>query len=345
MSLALRVFDRPPPEVRRELPEFLDWLGGPALFHLPGRDRTRARLLAGGLHGNEPSGFRALHALLRDPPPLATDTLLFLGNVRAACLAPRFTHRAVPGEEDMNRVWLGEAATPLRRVAREVLARLAEWRLEAAVDLHNNSGRNPCYALIPAGLEPRRAGLARAWTHNLLVCEGIELGTLIEGLAGRCPAIVVECGQCGCPRADEAAGAGARRWLAADSPFEPDAACETPPCLHRALARVVVPAGVTLAFGDDGTSGEDGAADLVVDPALDRLNFTRLEPGTVLARCATERGRLAAADLAGADVTGAFLVHEQGEVRVRRACVPMMITSVASIAASDCLCYLTEPLG
>lgn len=334
-ALALRLFDRPPAEAGRELPEFLDWLGGPALVHLRGRDRSRARLLSGGLHGNEPSGFRALHALLRDPPPLATDAFLFLGNVPAARLAPRFTHRQVPGEEDMNRVWCGDASTPLRRVAHEVLARLAGAPLEAAIDLHNNSGRNPCYAVVPAGLDARRSGMARAWTHRQLLCEGIALGTLVEGLS--CPAVVIECGQCGCPHADDLARAGAERWLGAESPFEPAPAGDSAACLHRALGRVLVPPGVRLAFGPS------DAADLVVDPTLDRLNFTRVPAGTAIARCATPRGRMLATDLAGADATAAFLLHEGGEVRLARACVPMMITTVASIASSDCLCYLTEP--
>lgn len=338
-ELALRWFDGPPAEARRELPEFLDWLGGPALVHLRGRDRGRARLLSGGLHGNEPSGFRALHALLRDPPSLATDTLLLLGNVPAARLEPRFTHRTVPGEEDMNRVWCGEAVTPLRRVAREVLRRLEDWPLEAAVDLHNNSGRNPCYAVVPAGLEPLRAGLARAWTSRLFLCEGLSLGTLIEGLSGRCPAIVIECGQCGCPLADANGEAGARRWLEAESPWEPEPVDAGPLVLHRALGRVEVPPGVELAFG------EDPRADLWLDPELDRHNFTLVPAGTPLARAVTPRGRLLARDLAGQDCTGSLLLHDGEHVRLARACVPTMITNRACIAKSDCLCYLAEPAG
>lgn len=339
-ELTLRWFDRPPAEARLDLPEFLDWLGGSALFHLPGADRSRARLLSGGLHGNEPSGFSALHALLRDPPPLATDVLFFVGNTRAACLAPRFTHRAVPGEEDMNRVWLGEPFTPLRRLARQVLDALAPWPLEAAVDLHNNSGQNPCYALLPAGVEPRRVGLARAWTPRVIVCEGLSLGTLSEGVAPRCPSVVIECGKCGCPNADSNALAGARRWLGSRVAWDPEPCGNAPQQTHRALCRVEVPREQEVAVGE-ARNGED----LVIDPALDGLNFQPLVAGTSLARRVTVRGRLVARDLAGRDVTEAFLYQEGDAVRLARDCVPIMITTRASIVKSDCLCYLTVPAG
>lgn len=339
-ELSLRWFDRPPAEVSLDLPEFLDWLGGSALFHLPGADRSRARLLSGGLHGNEPSGFHALHALLRDPPPLATDVLLFLGNARAACLQPRFTHRFVPGEEDMNRVWVGEPFTALRRLAHQVLRALEPFPLEAAVDLHNNSGQNPCYALLPAGAEPRRVGLARAWTARVIVCEGLALGTLSEGMAPRCPAVVVECGKCGCPLADGAALAGARRWLGSKVAWEPEPAGAGPPETHRALCRVEVPREQEVAVGE-ALAGED----LVIDPLLDRHNFQPLAAGTALARRATPRGRLVARDLAGRDVSEAFLYQEGDAVRLAREVVPIMITTRASIVKSDCLCYLTLPVS
>ena len=107
----LRIFRGAPRQAQLKLRDFLRWVGGPAIFHLQGRDSRRCRVLCGGLHGNEPSGFFAIHSLLREPPELPVDTLLVLGNVSAALEEPGFYHRMSPGDEDMNRVWSGGVQT------------------------------------------------------------------------------------------------------------------------------------------------------------------------------------------------------------------------------------------
>jgi hypothetical protein len=69
--------------------ELLDALAGPTWVRRAGRDRTRTRAVSSLLHGNEPSGFRAVHALLRRPQPPAVDIVCFIGGVEAARAAPR----------------------------------------------------------------------------------------------------------------------------------------------------------------------------------------------------------------------------------------------------------------
>ena len=66
---------------RLELLHWLESLGGATAWLVPGRDRSRTRVVTTLLHGNEPSGFVALHDWLRSGPQPAVDSLLIVGNV------------------------------------------------------------------------------------------------------------------------------------------------------------------------------------------------------------------------------------------------------------------------
>lgn len=333
-----RVFDGPPQEAERDLVEFLEWLGRPALFRLQGRDSSRARLVSGGLHGNEPSGFYAIHALLRDPPAdLPTDALLMIGNVEAALRDPVFSNRAVPGGPDMNRVW-GEfhRDTPLAATARGLLEEIGRYDLEAFADLHNNTGYNPVYGVVTRP-EVRDLGVARAWTSTFILYGGLHLGSLMEQVCGRAPGAVIECGQAGQPKSDAIALEGARRFLLAEDAaaggvdFSPD------DVIYRSVARITVPQDVELAF----TSRESARADLILSEGIDRYNFVELEAGHTLALCSA-KGRLVVEDNRGEDVTDAFLERADGQIRTRRPIVPVMMTNNAKVAKADCLFYVAE---
>ena len=147
--------------------------GKPALLRLPGADHQRPlRLVACLLHGNEDSGFRAVCDLLRAQPALPYDLWVFIGNVRAASQEGWFAHRFLDDQEDFNRVWgLEPQTTRMRRCAAAVLEEVLAEPLEAAIDLHNNTGQNPRYAIMPettletlrAGRHGRRAGAGLGW--------------------------------------------------------------------------------------------------------------------------------------------------------------------------------------
>ncbi|RMG12249.1 MAG: hypothetical protein D6731_14215 [Planctomycetota bacterium] len=335
--MPLRVFREAPPEAAElDLEAFLAWLGEPALFHLTGASQDRCRVLCGGLHGNEPSGFHAIHRLLADPPPLPCDALLFLGNVPAALHDIPFTHRFLPGQEDMNRVWRSPGGSVLRALAREVLDALEALPCEAFVDLHNNSGHNPIYGVL-LDRDPRCVALGRHWTRRFVVYGGQDLGTFLEQTRGRAPGVVIECGQAGDPDADARALAGARAYLSAEDPFSVAEPAE-PVQAYLSVARIHVPAEVDLAFAEERT-----VADLTVSPRIDRYNFCRMEPGTRLA-WRNERGRLVVLGNDGREVTDDYLEARDGGIYLRRAITPVMMTTDALAARADCLLYAAEPL-
>ncbi len=332
-----RYFATPPEEARAlDLIPFLQWVGRPALFRLKGGDSTRARLICGGLHGNEPSGFRAIHDLLREPPAdLPCDVLLLLGNSPAALTEPRFSHRAVPGEEDMNRVW-DRPGTPQRALAAELLAALHEQPLEAVADLHNNTGFNPIYAVV-IGDRPEQRALARCWTHRTVRYGGQLLGTLLEQLDPPATGVVIECGQAGDPEADRRAIEGARRFVTAPDPFALEAPGGAAEERFRSVGRITVPPGLRIDFAERPTE-----ADLTVFPGIDRYNFRSVAVGTLLGYTSSPEGRLVVTGNDGRDATSEFLAHREGRIYLLKKIVPVMMTTNAEVATSDCLLYAAE---
>lgn len=332
---APRLFTKPPPEAQRSLEEFLDWLGQPTIFHLPGADRSRCRVVSGGLHGNEPSGFYAIHRLLQDPPDLAVDTILVLGNVPAALHELLFTHRFVPGQPDMNRVWGQPDKGPLHTIAARISDYLGTQPCEAFVDLHNNTGHNPIYGVL-VGLDHRRLALGRCWTHRFVFYEGEKLGTFLETCESRAPGVVIECGKAGDPLADARALAGARRFVSAQDPFQAEQSNTEEPIFYRSIARIHVPPDVQVAFDERRT-----VADLTISPEIDRLNFQVMEAGSRLAFC-NNGGRLQVVGNTGQDVTAEWLETRDGAITLRKSIIPVMMTTDGVSAKQDCLLYAAE---
>lgn len=306
-------------------------LPGPVRFRLPGRDRTRCRALTTLLHGNEPSGTRALVRYLAEGRTPATDVLGFLGAVEAARLAPHFSHRVLDGGRDLNRCFREPFPGPEGALARECLASLVEHAPEALVDLHNTSGRGPAYAVVTES-GPAPDALASLFAERMVVTD-LRLGTLFEATARRWPSVVVECGGAGDPAADAVAYEGLCRFLESDTVTER---------VHRALDVFVHPVRVELA-PDRRVAFARGplpGIDVVLDPDLDRHNFGTIIPGETLGWVG-EHGldALRVRDAASVRPVGHLLTVRAGRLVATTAFRPLMITTRADIAESDCLFY------
>ena len=328
----LRILDRPAPHaVPADPAEWLRALGGPAAIRIAGRDRSRTRVVVTLLHGNEPSGARAVHGWLRDGGQAATDAVLVLAAVDAALAEPAFTTRQLPGAPDLNRLFLAPHASPQGELAGEILGLVLAAQPELLVDIHNNSGHNPAYGVAA------RAGAAEralcALFGGIVVRYDLRLGALVEATEDLFPSVVVECGRAGDPAADAVARAGLDRLLG-----ERDVLGAPAPPL-RVLGepvRVEAVPGLRLAFG----SGPGPGCDLVLDEGIDRLNFELLPPDTPFGWLA--EGAPWPLDARGAD--GRERSHElfaaqDGLLVARTTLVPIMMTTDPRIAVSDCLFY------
>ncbi len=333
MTVAVRT-DVAPQDIPVELDEFLDALPGPTIFAVAGRDRGRLRIVSGSLHGNEPSGVRAIHRALREAPTAATDVLYFVGGVEAARTPPRFSQRFLPGRRDLNRCFRPPWDGPDGAIARATLDTLTVRPAELSVDLHNNTGRNPSYAIGPT-LEGSHLALAALFTTRFIHSE-IVLGTLTEALDRVCPSVAIECGQAHDPEADETAWLGLLRLLALDR-LDPVVVSAAPIAIFSSPQRVELVTGATVAFA----SMPDARVDLTLDPDIDRHNFQVVTPGTWIGT--VRHGApwpIVVRDPAGRDISRElFALDDRGHLTMREALVPIMMTTSPIAAASDCLFY------
>lgn len=324
----------------RKVPEtpfdLLRQLGGSALLRVPGREHDRVRIVSTLLHGNEPSGLHAIHRWLQEDATPRVDTLFWIGNVAAASLPPEGTHRSLPGGRDWNRMWLPPFDSAEAALAERVLAILRGEPVEALIDLHNNSGHNPAYA-VATGADPPRLSLAGLFGRHF-VCSNLRLGALVEATSDAFPSVTIECGRSGDPLADEVAYQGLCRYLSLEQlegqqPLAADMDVLVDP------VRVSLLPGLEICFDGRPAPG----IDLSVDPELDRHNFSLVPAGTPIGRLG-ERDvwPLSAIDESGRDHSRDWFRASDGVLETTRPVIPIMMTNDHDVALSDCLFYIVR---
>ncbi len=331
--MAIRELDAPSVAGAPTPEDLLRALDGPSILHAKGRDGTRTRAVVTLIHGNEPSGVRALHAWLRRGEPPAVNVLFFVASVGAALAPPGFALRSSPGARDLNRCFHPPYEGPEGRIAREALEHLRAARPECLIDLHNNTGHNPPYGV---GHSVTLESLAlTALFGGWYVHSDLRLGALVEATHEDFPSATIECGRAGDPAADAVALRGLERFLAAETldlasgPARPVRVLADP-------VRVSVRRGLRVRFGE----GPQPDADLTVAADVDRHNFERLPPGVAIGWVAAPDGvPLEARGADGRDCGEGFFEVRDGVVRTRRELIPIMMTTDPSVAVSDCLFY------
>lgn len=324
----------------RDVPEgaldFLRALGRPTVVRVPGRDRTRARVVSTLLHGNEPSGLRAVSRFLREDVHPMVDVLFFIGAVDTALAGSGFAHRTLPGRRDLNRCWRPPFDGPEGAVARATLEVFTNAAPECLVDIHNNTGHNPAYGVV-FHLGHAERSLVSIFADRV-VHTPIELGTLVEGTLGLCPSVTIECGRSGDPAADEIAYRGlvelvGREVIDFERPERPVAVLVDP-------VRIELAPGTRLSFGET----PDPDADVTISHDIDRHNFVELPSGAPIGWLAESAPwPFVARGADGADRSAA-MIRRRGN-RLETACplTPIMMTTDRAIALSDCLFYAVQP--
>lgn len=333
----VRLIDAPrgaeaPPTVEA----FLAALGGPTVLRVAGRDRRRARALATLLHGNEPSGVRALHAYLRGDEAPAVDLVCFVANVEAASAPPGFAHRHLPGRPDWNRCFRAPFETLEGRLAHEALRLLRECGPDALLDLHNNTGHNPAYG-VSVRADSASINLTALFGERLVVSD-LRLGTLSEATADDFPTVTIECGRAGDAAADRAALDGLRRYAALPEVETRHVTAARMQILEEPV-RVRVRPGVRFGFADRALPD----LDFTITGDVDRHNFETLLPGVPIGWVAPSAGwPVEAHGAGGQEVSREWFALREGLLETRRAAVPIMMTTDAAVAASDCLFYVVR---
>lgn len=340
-AIPLRILEReielPKERVPSTAEKFLELLAVPTLISVRGHDTSRTRIVSTLLHGNEPSGLRAIRNWLATGNVPAVNTLLLIGAVRTALIPPGFAHRFLPGRVDLNRCWFPPHTGRAGAFAGEVLRLFEQAGPESLIDLHNNTGHNPPYGVSPR-VGPQELSLV-AYFADRVVHSPLRLGTLVEATQADFPSVTIECGRSGDSIADATALAGLERYLH-DHRAEHLAA--SPPSMEILSnpQRVTVRDGVDLAFGE----GPVTNAEFTVARDIDRHNFERLEPNVAIGWLAAGADwpiEVIGSD--GRDISRELFSLREGALETRRAVTPIMMTTNHRNALDDCLFYLVDP--
>lgn len=334
MKHAVRVLRDPDPRViPADCLEFLHSLGGPALIHVSGTEPTRTRAIATLLHGNEPSGMRALHRWLRGGARPRTSLLCLVGAVEAALHGEPFTHRHLPGIRDLNRCFRPPFTDAPGQIARQFLEALRQHNPECLVDIHNTSGHSPAFAVAPHE-DPAHEALAAIFCNHLVITD-LVLGALMESSGDPCPAITVECGGAREAQSNDVAWAGLLRFVAAPEVLAPAREQREIELYHHPV-RLEFEPGTRLAWHESPQPG----ADLTLRTDLEQFNFGMAEPAAALGWLGP-RGLdpLRVRSGAGHDVLGDYFCAREGRLHPVQRLRFFMVTSSAEMALSDCLLY------
>ncbi len=320
-----------PKDVGRNAEEFLQKLGGPTFLWLPGIDATRTRAVSTLLHGNEPSGVRALHRWIREEQQPQVNLLCFIGAIGAALTEPLFSHRFAPKSKDLNRCFQPPFEGLEATLAQAMLDELQQAKPEALIDIHNTSGRSPAYGVTTQnGAEQEM--LAGVFCDHLIVTD-LRLGTLMEATEKSWPTVTIEAGGANDPQADELAFQGLTRYALSKDFSDLSSQVSV---VHHPL-RVELQKGATLAFGHSPVQN----ADLTLPPDVDRLNFGIL-PSQELLGWVGAQGleALWVKNAREQNLNSSIFAVSNGELRVAQPSRLMMVTTNPDIAQSDCLFYI-----
>jgi hypothetical protein len=311
----------------------LDLLGGPALIHLEGK-RKDSLFVSVMLHGNEYTGLLVIQQILRhyQDTELPRSLSIFIGNVAAA----EQNLRALPGQPDFNRIW-GYGDTPEHQMTHQVMQAMRERKVFAAVDVHNNTGKNPHFALI---CRHQQNFYHLATLFNRTVVYTVKPDTTSTwGMSEFCPALTLECGLPG----DQLGVAHAVEFIQAClhlSDFPEHPLPEQDMDLYHLVAIIKIPSEYSFSF--DGVNLGDGT-DIVFDNNLTSMNFSEIASGVSF--CRIKKGSdafLEAWDEHGKDQSTEFFIREGDDYKLTVPVMPVMLTDDANIIRMDCLCYLME---
>jgi succinylglutamate desuccinylase/aspartoacylase family protein len=310
---------------------FLRLLGEPTWICLEGQDHSRTRAVTTLLHGNEPSGTRALHRFLRSGARPATNVVALVASVGAALVPPGFANRMLPGCRDLNRCFADTGTDPDACLARAILADLRAARPEALVDLHNTSGLGPSYG-VGTRANAEQLALAALFSGYHVLTD-IRLGTLMEAAEDDWPTVTIECGGARDPGSDEIAYAGLTRFLCAPELFDSQAAGSAVSVLRHPI-RVRLADGAAVSYGSEPSP----EARLTMRRDIDRFNSSVLTEADPIGWAAS-MDALTARDGHGVELRDELLTLREGCLYARQPLRLFMATTDASIAAQDCLFY------
>lgn len=302
----------------------------PSLIYLKG-SKQEPLFISILLHGNEYSGLIIMQNILKKyVDNLPRPIWLMIANVNAAEKNCRY----LEGQVDFNRAWpstlMQENATT--RLMQETFDIVSKDGLFAFVDIHNNTGISPHYSCI-TNVNKDNMYLAALFNHFAITFKWPK-GVSTMAFDNICPAVILECSKPGNTVAIEHAVSLIDGLLHLDH-FPKKTFSEHDLQLVETFATIKVSNGVSFDFGINEN------VDLYFDFNFEKLNFSEIKKGTVIAHTKVTKP-LIALNQKGKDIADEVFSIKNNKVYVNKTYIISMITSEKKIIAQDCLCYLLE---
>ena len=319
-------------EVGDSSEDFLRILGGATAIHLTGKDATRTRILVTLTHGNEPSGFRAVHRWLADGSRQpAVNIVIIISAVETALTRPLFFYRHLPGQRDLNRCFNAPYEGREGQLAAAILAEIRHHRPEAIVDMHNTSGSSHSFAVAYHD-SPAKRNLAGIFV-DCLIASHLQVGSLMEqdqklGV----PIVTIEAGGVQDPNTKANAWRGLEKYFLQEDLYQPSKDIAV---FHNPL-RLELAADTSIDYAD--RSLPDVKVTLCKD--IEKFNFYPVNKDDTL-------GWLRGEGIANLKVieenkirpANEFFALKNGKLHPRSKMQVFMATTQRDIAVSDCLFY------
>ncbi len=315
---------------------FLRQLKGLTIFDVQGKDNSRTRVITTLIHGNEPSGFIALHHWLLEKKIPEVNIRFILCNPESAALPPEFSHRYLVAAQDLNRFFMldniptskNDDAISYR--AAQIIKAVTEVNPEAIVDLHNTSGISPAFGVSISDSD-QALDLISLFT-NKVILTGLHVGAIMEQKFSA-PIVTIECGGAAQIQSHQLAITGLEKFTNKKSIFDHHADKVD---IHRHPCRIELKKGIVLGFGDYPLL----TADITLRNDAEQLNNQITPAGQLIGWYEKDNQLpLIVKDEQSKNKLSAMLYLENGGIYTKQRLQVFMATIQLDIATNDCLFY------
>jgi len=314
--------------------EFLRKLNGLCIFDITGIDTDKTRVVTTLIHGNEPSGFIAIHRWLKQKIKPAVNIRFIICNVEAAQLSPEFSHRYLHFGQDLNRFFSNENdKSAIAKRARKIAKAVSEVKPEAVIDLHNTSGISPAFGVAIDGGE-QALDLISLFT-NKVILTGLRVGAIMEQ-SFAAPIVTIECGGAGQIESHQLAYIGLVNYVSDVNIFDRHASTVD---IHEHPCRVELLPHTTVAFGHEHLP----TADVTLRADAEHLNNKLTPAGEFIGwyEGDAETLPLTAKNEQGIEQFNSMFSLQKGCIFTKQSLQIFMATTDPDIASKDCLFYAT----
>ena len=302
------------------------------------KDKYPWRVVVTLLHGNEPSGFFALHQLIKQDgfKQLKVNVRFILGSIEAAKYIEQehqgpFSHRYLPGGMDLNRCFGSSSLSQYFLRAQMLASSIRQVKPEAIIDLHNTSGSSPAFTV---SCHPKRDYLKLAGLFSdVMIVSHIRLGALMEQQFN-CPVITVECGGAKQERSHEIAMKGLSLFL---SQQECNAQTQNIEIIYQPM-RLKLSTDQDIVIGD---TAEDSTVTLRQD--IEALNYHENANGCIIGWATEESFKHLFIENSGqTSHVSDYFVLQDNKIVCHRDVRIFMATQKTDIVKNDCLFYFAD---